>query len=96
MIQPLTVPEVAKHLRIRPDKVLSWIRSGRLRGYNVAEKENGRPRYRVNLDDLEAFLQTRAITTPAPKPKSLPKTPWPAFDKATRARIRKQLSTASR
>ena len=36
------MPEVAKFLRVRPDKVLSWIRSGRLRGYNVAEKENER------------------------------------------------------
>ena len=36
--RPATVPEVAKFLRVRPDKVLSWIRSGRLRGYNVAER----------------------------------------------------------
>ena len=64
---PLSVPEVAKFLRVRPDKVLSWIRSGRLRGYNVAERENGRPKYRVNPDDLEAFMQQRAITQPAPK-----------------------------
>jgi excisionase family DNA binding protein len=64
---PLTVPEVAKLLRVRPDKVLSWIRSGRLRGYNVAERENGRPKYRVNPDDLRAFTQQRAVTQPAPK-----------------------------
>jgi excisionase family DNA binding protein len=65
--RPLTVPEVAKFLRVRPDKVLSWIRSGRLRGYNVAERESGRPKYRVNPDDLEAFMQQRAIIQPAPK-----------------------------
>jgi len=64
---PLTVPEVAKFLRVRPDKVLSWIRSGRLRGYNVAERENGRPKYRVNPEDLQAFMQQRAVTQPAPK-----------------------------
>lgn len=64
---PLTVPEVAKFLRVSPDKVLSWIRSGRLRGYNVAERENGRPKYRVNPDDLQSFMQQRAITQPAPK-----------------------------
>ena len=57
--QPMTVPEVAKFLRVRPDKVLSWIRTGRLRGYNVAERENGRPKYRVNPDDLEAFATLR-------------------------------------
>jgi excisionase family DNA binding protein len=65
--RPLTVPEVAKFLRVRPDKVLSWVRSGRLRGYNVAERENGRPKYRVNPDDLQSFMQQRAVTQPAPK-----------------------------
>jgi excisionase family DNA binding protein len=65
--QPLTVPEVAKLLRVRPDKVLSWIRSGRLRGYNITERENGRPKYRINQSDLDVFAQQRAITQPAPK-----------------------------
>jgi len=65
--QPLTIPEVAKFLRVSPDKVLFWIRSGRLRGYNIAERENGRPKYRVNPDDLDAFTQQRAITQPTPK-----------------------------
>jgi excisionase family DNA binding protein len=65
--QPLTVPEVAKFLRVHRDKVLSWIRSGRLRGFNVAEKENGRPKYRVKPDDLEAFINTRMPFQPIPK-----------------------------
>ncbi len=81
--RPLTVPEVAGHLRVRPDKVLSWIRSGRLRGYNIAEKENGRPRYRVNADDLEKFIQQREVVQRAPqgRPKgSLPKKmAWPSL-----------------
>jgi excisionase family DNA binding protein len=64
--QPLTVPEVAKLLRVSPDKVLSWIRSGRLRGYNVAEHENGRPKYRVNRDDLDAFANRRCVARPTP------------------------------
>jgi excisionase family DNA binding protein len=57
--QPLTVPEVAKFLRVSPDKVLSWIRSGRLRGFNVAETETGRPKYRVSPEELEAFINVR-------------------------------------
>jgi excisionase family DNA binding protein len=64
--QPLTVPEVAKLLRVRPDKVLAWIRSGRLRGYNVAEKEQGRPKYRVNPSDLDDFAKRRCVIQPAP------------------------------
>ncbi len=58
--QPMTVPEVAKLLRVRPNKVLAWIRSGRLRGYNVTEREQGRPKYRVNAEDLDAFMKQRA------------------------------------
>lgn len=65
--RPLAVPEVAKLLRVRRDKVLAWIRSGRLRGFNVAEHENGRPKYRVNQADLEAFIEQRAVTQPAPR-----------------------------
>lgn len=66
--RPLTVPEVAKLLRVHRDKVLAWIRSGRLRGFNVAEHEGGRPKYRINQVDLEAFIERRAIfTQPAPK-----------------------------
>ncbi len=62
--RPLTVPEVAKFLRVRPNKVLSWIRSGRLRGYNITERENGRPKYRVNPSDLNDFVSRRCPTRP--------------------------------
>lgn len=58
--RPLTVPEVAKHLRVRQAKVLNWIRSGRLRGFNVTERENGRPSYRISPTDLEVFIRGRA------------------------------------
>jgi excisionase family DNA binding protein len=81
--KPLTVTEVAKFLRVSPTKVLSWIRSGRLRGYNVAERENSRPKFRVEPDDLAAFTQQRAITQPAPKGRPPgrrripPIPPWP-------------------
>jgi excisionase family DNA binding protein len=65
--RPMMVPEVARFLRVRPDKVLSWIRSGRLRGYNVAEHETGRPKYRVNPEDLEAFMLMRVPLQPTPR-----------------------------
>lgn len=88
--QPLTVPEVAKFLRVRRSKVLAWIRSGRLHGYNVAERENGKPTYRVNPGDLQAFQQRRAVTQAAPKGRPagrrripLPKLDWRKVGKAT-------------
>ncbi len=65
--KPLTVPEVAKFLRVAPTKVLTWIRNGRLRGYNVAEKETGRPKYRINPKDLEFFTKLRVPCQPVAK-----------------------------
>jgi len=58
----LTPPEVAKTLRVSESKVASWIRSGRLRAYNVSEGQ--RPKYRIRADDLDAFLAGRAVTPP--------------------------------
>ena len=57
--QSRTVPEVARFLRVNPGKVLAWIRRGWLRGFNLAEHEAGRPKYRVNPQDLEAFTNLR-------------------------------------
>ena len=65
--QPLTVPEVARCLRIRPAKVLAWVRSGELRGYDVTARQGGRrPKYRINPEDLKEFIQRRAIAPSAP------------------------------
>ncbi len=66
--QPLTPPEIAKHLRIKAEKVLTWIRSGELRTFNVATKQGGRPLWRVKPDDLETFIAKRSTTPPTPKP----------------------------
>lgn len=62
--QPMTVPEVATFLRVSRNKVLTWIRSGQLRGYNVAT--TGRPKYRVNRADLETFAQVQTPLKPQP------------------------------
>ncbi len=61
-----TPPEIAKELRIRPDKVLTWIRSGELVAVNLAENIGGRPRWRVSEGDLDDFLRRRQ-STPPPK-----------------------------
>ena len=63
--RPMTVPEVAKLLRVKREKVLLWIRSGRLRGFNVTEKVNGWPKYRVNPEDLETFTRLQVPIPPA-------------------------------
>lgn len=58
----LTPPEIAKSLRVSESKVASWIRSGRLRAFNVSE--SARPKYRIRGDDLDEFLAGRAVTPP--------------------------------
>lgn len=66
-LQPfMTPPEIAKLLRVSPEKVLAWIRNGRLKAINVSNRV--RPRYRVNHDDLNTFLRTIEVS-PAPAVK---------------------------
>ena len=58
--QKLTPPELARRLRVHPDKILGWIRSGELRAINVAANPRGRPRWRIDPADVAAFEQRRA------------------------------------
>ena len=66
--KPWTPPEIAKHLGIKAEKVLTWIRAGELRAFNVATKQGGRPLWRVKLADLESFIAKRSTSPPRPKP----------------------------
>jgi excisionase family DNA binding protein len=51
-----TTREVAKLLRVSPEKVLGWIHRGELRAVNVSNRI--RPQYRVSRDDLDARSAT--------------------------------------
>lgn len=57
----LTAPEVARHLRVSPNKILTFIRSGELAAINIASRPSGRPRYRIDQADLEKFEAKRAV-----------------------------------
>ena len=57
--------EIAIRLRVSPEKVLGWIRRGELCAINVSNAT--RPRYRINPDDLEAFLRRREVQPPPPR-----------------------------
>lgn len=61
----LTPPEIAKLLRVAPDKVHGWIRRAELRAINVGN--GNRPRYRVSQESLDAFLQAREVQPPPPR-----------------------------
>ncbi|MGD0899210.1 MAG: helix-turn-helix domain-containing protein [Thermoguttaceae bacterium] len=67
-MKPMSPPAIAKHLGIKADKVLTWIRSGELRAFNVATKQGGRPLWRIKPVDLETFIAKRSTTPPLPKP----------------------------
>lgn len=62
----LTPPEVARQWGVSIDKVLTWIRSGELRALNLATRLTGRPRYRIDVNDLRDFEQRRAVIPPSP------------------------------
>lgn len=68
-----SVPELAEHWGVSPNKVLGWLHDGQLRGLNMATNPSGRPRYSIFVADVEAFEQGReahrSMTTPK-KPRS--------------------------
>jgi hypothetical protein len=62
-----TPPQLARQLGVKPDKVVAWIRSGELQAVNVAQSQDGRPRWRVSDEAWADFLARRSCS-PAPKP----------------------------
>jgi hypothetical protein len=65
-----TPPEIARLFRVRPTKVLSWIRGGKLAAVNLATSTAGkRPRYRVARESLQAFLAARSVVVPQRSPR---------------------------
>ncbi len=62
----LSVPAIAECLAVSEDKVRAWLVSGELRGVDVSTHRGQRPRWRIDPDDLQRFLDARAAT-PAPR-----------------------------
>ena len=61
----LSPPQIARRLGIKASKVIAWINRGELVASNVAASSAGRPRWRISLESLNAFLQARASKPPA-------------------------------
>jgi excisionase family DNA binding protein len=51
----LTVPEVAKALRVTPETVRRWLRSGKLRGVGPYSRAGG---WRIRRSEVERFLSS--------------------------------------
>jgi hypothetical protein len=58
--ETITPPRLAKKWGIHPDKVRKWIASGELRAMNLGTDPNGRPRYRILIDEVERFEASRS------------------------------------
>jgi hypothetical protein len=63
----LTVKEVARYLRVSPDKVRTWIKSGRMAACNTSEAACGKPRFIVLPHQLAEWERQRSAGPP-PKP----------------------------
>jgi hypothetical protein len=59
--QKLTPPQLAKRWGVAPTKVVGFIRSGELRAMNLAKSRSGRPRYAIDVADIEDFERARQV-----------------------------------
>lgn len=51
--QLLTVPEVAKRLRVNPETVRRWLREGKMRGFIPGGLRAG---YRITESEVDRFM----------------------------------------
>jgi excisionase family DNA binding protein len=58
----LTVPEVAKRLRVTPMTVYRWIEDGKLSAVQIAKH------YRIRTSDLEGMLESSRVGAERPDP----------------------------
>ena len=68
-----TPPQYAQQLGVSNGKVLDFIRSGELRAINIATSRDGRPRYVIDVADIEAFERGREIVPSAEPTRRLRK-----------------------
>jgi hypothetical protein len=65
--QKISPPALARLWGVEPSKILGWIERGELAAINGASSTAGRPRYLIDRRDIEAFEQSRRVSTPAPR-----------------------------
>jgi hypothetical protein len=64
-----TPRELARLLRISPDRVRGFIRAGELKALNVASTRSGRPRFVILPHHLAEFEQRRQAVPPSKPPR---------------------------
>ncbi|MBX3437236.1 MAG: hypothetical protein KF861_07090 [Planctomycetaceae bacterium] len=73
----LTPPELARRWRCKPDAVRLLLERGLLAGFNVADPDATRPRWRISLDAVLAFEAGRRPEPEQPRRRKQSKTPVP-------------------
>ena len=66
----VTPPQLARRWGVSADKVLTFIRSGELPAMNLAMRQGGRPRYRIDEGDIADFELRRTVQASPPKARS--------------------------
>lgn len=75
----VTPPELAARWGVNPDKIIFFIRSGELRAIDASLLPGqGKPRYLIDEDDIEAFESRRQVQPPLPQPARRKKQSLPA------------------
>jgi transposase len=66
-VRGFTPRELARLLRVSPDRIRSWIASGQIQAINTAAARSGKPRFVILPQHLEEFARRHAAA-PAAKP----------------------------
>ena len=56
-----TPPQLAKLWGVSAAKIVSFIRSGEFKAINLAASNRNRPRYTIDVRDIAAFEEARAV-----------------------------------
>lgn len=56
-----TVPQLSRLWGVSTNKVLGFVRCGELRAVNLASDRSKRPRYAIDIADVEAFEKARQV-----------------------------------
>jgi hypothetical protein len=65
----LTVPELARLLRIGPARIRTMIRNGELKAVDTSSAASNKPRYVVMPADLQAWQDRHQAGQPLPAPR---------------------------
>lgn len=57
----ISVPYLAKQWGVSTAKIIGWIQAGQLKAINVADGPKKRPRYLIDVADIQTFEAARQV-----------------------------------